>query len=169
MSHNRRSRGSWVLGPRALAVLSCALALLAAQPVMAAERTSSRGTEVRVERVAHAPAAEISATLTGEGSRRSRGTPPQRFLRSWESARRLHVLATVEILHRLLIAEFRPGFGSGVERQLSGAVLFSPIEPVAFAIVPTGITLPVQVIPLPSHSHERAFAIAHCLLAPPAA
>ena len=148
--------------PRALAVISCALALLAAQPSMGAAfqrkpgavMVTAPGGGQRPEVVQRAPQhRELANGLLTRDERRIQSAP------------RLHILATVEILQRLLAAELRP-----VQGQLATLIWFSPFS--------TGVVaLPAELPQPPIHrSHvsptltlprERAFAIAHCLLAPP--
>lgn len=152
------NRSPRILGPRALAVISCALALLAAQPVMAAERAA--GPTVKI--VAATGGILSDSVVAIRDERRSpaqRRVGPEAFL---SSARRLHVLATLEILHRLLAFELRP-----VEKQVMGVVGFSPLVLCLFE-APAGMVQCAERSRGGVTSCERAFAMAHCLLAPPA-
>jgi hypothetical protein len=148
--------------PRALAVISCALALLAAQPAMGtgAQRkngavmlTASGGGQ-RAEVLQRAPQHLESANgFLSRDQRRIQASP------------RLHILATVEILQRLLAAELRP-----VQGQLATLIWFSPFSTGVVALPVDLPQPPVQsssLVPTFSLPTERAFAIAHCLLAPP--
>ncbi len=160
---SRSTRSAWA--PRALAVFSCALALLVAQPATGEAPQSARhrtvnvrggaGSEdlIREARAPRAPAADASIKA------RTRGEV------IFSSAPRLHILATVEILQRLLAAELRP-----IERPLSPLVWFDGacIGTVAAPLtILQSVRSPQALWTLPPPSSERAFAIAHHLLAPP--
>ena len=155
---SRQSASFRLLGPRALAVLSCALALLAAQPLRA---SSARTSAVpRIEVAETTPGALASATSPAE-SRSTKKNRPAVQANFLSSARRLHILATVEILHRLLLAELRP-----VERQLVATFLFEPQT--LISLEQPLLTLGERAADPPDGlSRDRAFAIEHCLLAPP--
>src|SRR5689334_16525233 len=104
----QRGRKVWngAAGPRALAVISCALAILAAQP---AGGGNAKGQGVAAVRMAGEMAKSEVRNLKSE----TRVLPPRReegsaaiLPRGGRSS--LHVLATVEILQRLLAFELRP-------------------------------------------------------------
>ena len=149
---------SRLLGPRALAVLSCALALLAAQPILAS--TPRSGATPTIEVAETAPVAVVPASSRSESGSTKKNRPtvqPTLF----SSAHRLHILATVEILHRLLVAELRP-----TERQVVSAFLFEPQTLVSLE-QPLLTLRHCAAVPPAGLSRDRAFAIEHCLLAPP--
>ncbi len=149
---------SRLLGPRALAVFSCALALLAAQPLVASTSRSSATPSIEVAETGPAAIAPASSRAESSSTKKNRPTvQPTLF----SSTHRLHILATVEILHRLLIAELRP-----TERQVVSAFLFEPqtlvsLEQPLLTLRQRAAAPPVGL------SRDRAFAIEHCLLAPP--
>jgi len=149
-----------VLGPRALAVISCALALLAVQPVMAASPGVGGTATVKVASAGGVAIVGETVGIASTNVRKTRGVGQPALL---SSARRLHILATVEILHRLLAFELRP-----TERQMAAALIFAPLElcTVDRPAVALQRVEPVDCLRL---SHEREFAITHCLLAPPIA
>lgn len=147
-------------GPRALAVISCALALLAAQPVMGASRAAVSKPALLGEAgsswAGHAVESKARAAETaGKASRKQESI--------FASARRLHVLATVEIFQRLLMAELRVGG----ERQVVPLVYFAPayVELLAPA---SAVPARAKTAAPPFQPMAQAFAITHCLLAPPA-
>ena len=82
-------------------------------------------------------------------------------------SQRLHILATVEILQRLLATELQP-----IQHQLLQSCWISP-NPLALIALPlptpTGIARPPSSPARPFPDAQRAFAIAHHLLAPPVA
>jgi len=149
---------SRLLGPRALAVLSCALALLAAQPLLASTPRSGATPTIEVAETAPASIAPVSSRAESGSTKKNRLTvQPTLF----SSAHRLHILATVEILHRLLLAEIRP-----TERQVVSAFLFEPQTLVS--LEQPLLTLRYRAAVSPAGlSRDCAFAIEHCLLAPP--
>jgi hypothetical protein len=160
MMERRPRLANRILVPRALAVLSCALALLAVQPAATA---------------VHAPATSLTHALTSQRSTQHpqlATTPleaPSRKIRRDEdifaSARRFHILATVEIFKRLLLAELRP---PAAEHSLAALFCYTPVDStlVAPALQPRIATRPPDPSPPPC---ERQFAIEHCLSAPPLA
>src|SRR4051794_8102944 len=106
MIEQRRQARKLLLGPRALAVISCALALLAAQPALGAvEQTGSRARVSAVRAGGGEINPAIAQPMAVAGTKRTRieGLQEQS-----KTTRRLHVLATVEILQRLLAYELRP-------------------------------------------------------------
>jgi len=147
--------------PKALAIVSFALAMLAMQPMVDAG-TVDAGRTVLVKEVSGPQSSEPRLapfkTTAAAGNRAVRETLP---------AAHLHILATVEILHRLFIAEL----------NLQPAAAYFPwlpfheqpcvaILPPATAIRFTIASRHEALAPPPA---ERAFAIAHFLLAPPIA
>jgi hypothetical protein len=147
-------------GPRALAVISCALALLAAQPVMGASHAA-------VSKPALLGEAGSSWTSHGSESKVRAAEAASRGARKQESffasARRLHVLATVEIFQRLLMAELR----AGGERQAVPLVYFAPAYVELLAPASAVPSRPRTTAPS-FQALAQIFAITHCLLAPPA-
>src|SRR5437879_1595002 len=103
MGERRISRNStWT--PQAIAIVSCAVALLAAQPVGGAGQSSQRGRGGMVTvRECGAMGRSVLANVEVSGQARRKGGTREVSLLG--SARRLHVLATVEILQRLLVSE----------------------------------------------------------------
>jgi hypothetical protein len=155
--------------PRALAVISCALALLAAQPAVGQSNSHQRGhLELKsggsasslAARNAHADAKKSPLAAS---SNRSAGADQQPMF--FVGTRHLHILATLDILQRLLASEILPP-----SHQLIPAFHF---EALCIGLIDWSPTPRHQRIldhhlspPLPA---ERAFAIEHCLLAPPLA
>jgi hypothetical protein len=152
-------RGTWA--PKALAIVSFALAMLAMQPMVDAGTPAGRPAVVVKEISAPLPAQPRLVPV--------RSAPASRTWRAAEvmpATARLHMLATVEILHRLLISELN------VEPQ---PVLFAYLpcmQQICIDMLPpaTAIryTVPPQCAAMPPPA-ERIFAISHQLLAPPVA
>jgi len=166
MQDRPRRNGNLLLGPRALAVISCALALLAAQPALASADAGSRGRAAAV-RVSTADfGVEARGAVAAAGLERVRGTSFQRPVRG-VATRRLHVLATVEILQRLLAFELRP-----LEKSVAPALFLAPMG-VLVDDVPLSPPYRARVSQTDSFgrgvSVERAFAMARLQLAPPVA
>jgi hypothetical protein len=146
--------------PQALAVLSCALALLVAHP------TAVRAEAVATTPVLASPAGGEAAVLTTQKQIHSKlpsttKVAPSRFL---SSAHRLHVLATMEILHRMLLSELRPSERPqgivGVDFSFAALCVFErPVEISHYfaALFPGDVSV------------EGAFVRVHSQLAPPAA
>jgi hypothetical protein len=161
LGFRRQNHRKSFCGPRALAVISCALALLAAQPLMAdSQPRSSEPVLLRdAGTLGGATLAESAAQQTPE-SKTTRARQQQSFL---ASARRMHVLATVEIFQRLLMAELRVG---GAERHVLPGMF---LQPVCIEILPPASLIPGRGDPSPilPPPMAQSFAIRHCLLAPP--
>lgn len=164
MAEPRLKFGNLAWAPRALAVISCALALLAAQPMVHAGTLKTRAVVMRESGVGADPA--LGEAITRRPAAMAAGARVEmrgeRTLLG--SASRLHILATMEILHRLLVSELQ-----APERQLLQVVWFEPL---------CVMTLPAPAMQRPRSAGqlftpppiiERAFAIEHCLLAPPQA
>jgi hypothetical protein len=162
LTNDRKKERITFWGPRALVVVSCALTLLAAQPAIASSR-SGAAKPVLLKEAGQAGAAQLFEVraLRGTDKKVAATRVPESFL---ASARRLHVLATVEIFQRLLMAELRTG-----ERQVLPGLYFEPV--CVEVLAPASMTRVCGVSsfspPLPQVA--QAFAIAHCLLAPPIA
>jgi hypothetical protein len=145
-----------------LAVISCALALLAAQPAIggtsavARERTPAMRASTGIMPVEAIQPAAVSS------SKRSKGERAQAQAKA-TTIRRLHVLATVEILQRLLAFELRP-----VDSHVMPALL---LEPVCVLILDTPMSPPHRgwVPEGAGISVEGDFARARLGLAPPLA
>ena len=161
LNGRKKSRG-YAWAPRALVVLSCALALLASQPA------SGNATHAAIKPALLDYAGEASSPILAKNSispahqkpAAQPKAPPERFF--FASAQRLHILATFEILHRLLIVELQP-----TQRNFLPALDFNPIcIEILSPIAPTAhlhAMLPHPHLP----TSDQAFAIEHCLLAPP--
>jgi hypothetical protein len=149
-----------LLGPRALAILSCALALLAAQPAFAAP--AAPAPRVATFNIPQLPNAAVAAAAPSRRQTASRATRAQGDLLS--SARRLHILATMEILHRLLAVELQPPLLHHAPAFLCPPALLATIE-FQPALQPRRSG---HAPPLPL-SQERHFVLTHALLAPPVA
>jgi hypothetical protein len=153
--------GNRVWAPRALAVLSCALALLAAQPVLG-ETPRHAPSPLPLT----APSLSTQHLLPSPSSRlpQVRSTTVRPEATFFTSARRLHILATVEILKRLLLAELQPP----VQPLLVPTILLEPMA--CMDLVATPLTLPgARSAPdypsLPPPEHQ--FVLVHTQLAPP--
>ena len=162
MLHRRRNVRNRGLGPRALAVISCALALLAAQPVVGgAVKGHSAAAAVRVA------GAEVRGA-TSEVKvvrRREESASEGKMGVGFTNSRTVRVLATVEMLQRWLAAELRP-----TERQVLPIMVFSPApEAIELAMTPPHRAMAVAGIDQLPLSSERQFVIEQCLLAPPVA
>jgi hypothetical protein len=154
---SNRKRTLW-LGPKSLAVLSCALALLAAQPLMASPQ-DSEATAIRVSNDASRDAALLPSFAKSAPAHQS-------FVRidtARLSKRELHILATFEMLQRFFLFDLRP-----VEHAAMPAILFHS-DTLAFI---QNVWMPMEIrsaVAAPSWKpREQAYAQAHCLLAPPA-
>jgi len=155
--------------PRALAVLSCALALLAAQPAMAHSAAQHRGQlELQAGGSAgtlgsrHALADAKKSPLAASSKKTADVYEQPLFL---VGSHHLHILATLDILQRLLAAEIAPAPHHLIAALHFEAVCIGLID---WAPDPQRRTLLDRHFfpPVPA---ERAFAIEHCLLAPPMA
>jgi hypothetical protein len=145
-------------------VISCALALLAAQPSAAAQRgPNETGPSMKI-----AGEIKLHSSDYTPASRESQPSSPRRDVQRSgfaDSARNLHVLATVEILQRLLAFELRP-----IERQMVPALIFAPLS---VATVDLLLSPPCRIHAanclISFLSREQRFAIERYLLAPPVA
>jgi hypothetical protein len=163
LAEARLRKRTFTWAPKALAVISCALALLAAQPAVGGVLAARKGAVVvREGGMAAADPTEGVAVVRGRTAARETARAAGRHEMSLLSrAQHWRILATMEILHRLLAGELR-----GAERQVLPVVWFEEIcmggaaEPGAFAgrVEAAGEEVPIV---------ERVFAIRHCLLAPP--
>jgi hypothetical protein len=162
MAEPRPSNGTLTWAPRALAVISCALALLAAQPAAGAVPAVKSRTLIL----------EGTGVLAGgecvirETNRPARAPAPAVAARRAEAllggVRHWQILATMEILHRVLA-----GGLTAAERQVMPVMWFGQVW-LGTADLPLTqergeAGRGAEVIPIV----ERAFAIGHCLLAPP--
>lgn len=155
----RNKRRMGVLRAGSLAVLSCALALLAVQPTARAAGNgaaraivlSADGGAIGGEQVS------IESTV----SKRSGAASVRRELPA-ASVRRLHVLATMEMVSRWLQSMAQP-----VRMDVAGGWVCAN-ETSGFEIV---MCPPYRVLAVKrmGMTVERGFAIGHCLLAPPVA
>jgi hypothetical protein len=165
MPDGRQRVRNQVLGPRALAVISCALALLAAQPVGKAGefRVQSSPFSVKSGEFGAAKTETASAGAVGEYVAGARGKAREAGI---SPARRVHVLATVEMLRRWLAIELRP-----MQGQVVPALLLTPV---CVLIFDANLSPPHRISQVFERrrftsSHEQRFAIEQCLLAPPMA
>ena len=155
---NKNTRTLW-LGPKSLAIVSCALALLAAQPVMAAA-PAAHPASIRIS--GSSPASESPTHLLIRSDAVRRGPSFSSIDTTHLSTRQLHVLATMEILQRLIASSLRPVD----QHQLPAMFLLNDMPAfIQYVAPPMQLTRNVPAFsPMP---HEQAFALAHCLLAPP--
>lgn len=147
--------------PRTLVALSCALALLAIQPANAAPTSRSRPVAFK-ENAAHVTLAPWQVTPTFASPPAARLNRLRQPL--FANPQSLHILATVEILQRLLVAELQPVqqhfFCSlWLFSECAPLVIVQPADPVA--------SFPQSLVIGPHPEVEKAFAMAHCQLAPP--
>jgi hypothetical protein len=159
------NRRTFTWAPKTLVVISCALALLALQPSMG---TGTLAREPRRSIVLTHTTTSGESTLKEAPARTLRATrnsTPAPNLTSTEAwlgnARKLHILATVEILQRLLLGELQRthvhmAAGIWVDEICLGIAFVPPERKTAQEW--TAEDLPMR---------ERQFAITHCLLAPP--
>ena len=147
-------------GPQALAVLSCALALLAVNPSSFNGAQSAPAPLTRVQGqlptsepaiVANTP---VDATTPATPFRSTRKT---KYAAKTNATQSSAILQTVAFLNAALISHFTP---------LTTPAVFSPcVQTVSVQVTPSQVASVVNS-PLPQ-PHEQAFALAHCLLAPP--
>jgi hypothetical protein len=117
--------------PQALAVLSCALALMIAHPMVAHADT---GTSPAVVASLSTAEATVQTEQRSSGQRSPSVSTLAPSYKFFSSARRLHVLATMEILHRMLLSELRPNERQqgavGIDLSFATLCAFEqPIEP----------------------------------------
>ncbi len=122
MRERRLKLRNCLLAPRALAVISCALALLAVQPV-GAGAMPAKGRAAVMTLGQGAAASPTSDSRPASASPVVSQNASRRDDTLLASARHLHILATVEILQRLLLAELRPG-----QPLFTQAMLFEPLN-----------------------------------------
>jgi len=157
----------WLLGPRAIAMLSCALALLAANPAMVPARFAAPAT-MRVVRaeglvdLAEAPADGVKTDATTRVRKATRPGAIQVRGTAASIGRDGRMLETLAAWSDLLAREF-----AGLVGPAQHAV-WMPAQG-AFASVENSqpqATRRIGIEPMPA-PHESEFAIHHCLLAPP--
>ncbi len=162
-----RRRKSWAAGaPGAMVVLSCALAMLAAAPALGSA-LPEKGAAVECRAVG-GPAGEISSANSVLSGIERRKTPVTVSF-GHASARRTRLLGTIAIVRRLFIGLLASHSMAGAQVQAS--LWYAPAnagvqlwEPAAADLRCVNAAIPAA--PMPA---ERAFAIAHLLLAPPRA
>lgn len=171
MAEPRLKYGNLAWAPRALAVISCALALLALQPAAQGVGGGTPGAISKTRAIAlrDGDAAfaspDIATRRAPAMAARSRSPRDGRVeVALLASAGRLHILATMEILHRLLIGELQPP-----ERHILPLVWFQPLCLLELSSAAVQRPRPAGDGFTPPPITERAFAIEHCLLAPPVA
>ena len=162
MRTTKQHSSTW--GPKALAVVSFALALLAIQPVVTSATTVPNGA-VLVRESAASPATGMPELARFSSQKRRSTARPEEPRRA--STRQLHILATIEIVQRLLASELRP-----VEQHISPLAWFEPVcveTLIPPSLADTGLrnVLTWRAF-APPHAQE-SFLIEHCLLAPPVA
>ncbi len=141
-------------------MISCALALLAAQPVLGESNVAASKPALLREagQLGGAQVFEVTALRATE-VKTAAVRRPESFL---AGARRLHILATVEIFQRLLSAELRAG-----ERQVLPGLFFEPVCVEILAPASMICAGGICSFSPPFPQVAQAFAIEHCLLAPP--
>jgi hypothetical protein len=112
----------------------------------------------------------LSITPTLAPAKRETSSAPAQIARrdTTFSARRLHILATVEILKRLLISELQPPPAS--QQLLIPALALEPLEfvqPLLVTVPSSSAHAPPPYLPLPPP--EQRFLLQHFQLAPPIA
>jgi hypothetical protein len=160
MAEPRLTNGTFTWAPRALAVISCALALLAAQPAVGAAGALKSRTVVLDAGIM--AGGESTAPVAVDPTTRTTPHAVRREMTLLGSARHLHILATMEILHRLLVGEMQPTERQVLPVMWFGQACLGAVE-VPVTRVGSGAGTQIESIPIV----ERAFAIRHCLLAPP--
>jgi hypothetical protein len=160
MSYRRWQLGNRAWAPRALAVISCALALLAAQPVAGKGSVGAdRAVPVSVPAPAEARVASAALSAPMAMPRVSRRETP-----FFGSARRLHILATMEILKRLLVAELQPA----PERLFLPELLGESTECIELVAAPLNLPGARGAPDYPSlPPPEHQFVLVHTQLSPP--
>ncbi|HVX84576.1 MAG TPA: hypothetical protein VH253_07150 [Phycisphaerae bacterium] len=157
-SRHTPSRLPVLLGPRALAVLSCALALIAVQPAIAAPAAAPLAKVASLQLPATSGASQAA-------TRDDRRTPLRTTAAaSYLATRRLHILATLDILQRLIAVELQPPVFQSVPTFLTPPELLVETLPT----LPPQLFQPPRGPPAP-FSQERAFLLTRTLLAPPIA
>jgi hypothetical protein len=164
MAKPRLSQRVTFWAPRALVVISCALALLAVQPAtgmpaarsrpVALKETGTSASRTSWEVARRMPAAAVRSTTDARHSNESVFAAPQR----------LHILATVDILQRLLLVELQPA------SPHVPATLWLWSECPTITLVPLVARDSIQrpmFLTGPQPEAEKSFAMAHCQLAPP--
>ena len=161
MNYSRRTsaRKLW-LGPKTLAMLSCALTLLAAQPIIAADaRANEAKSTLRIA------GQDQASSRTNILIRTDASRPAQAVGRSNTptlSTRQLHILATLEIFQRLMAFELRP-----TDQLHLPALIYAPTTLAFIQNVPLPTQSLILDISTPKLTPEQSFSLTHCLLAPP--
>jgi hypothetical protein len=158
MAEVTQNQRRFIWAPRALAVISCALALLAAQPAGGAAPDLRKGAVVLRE--GGVAGGELGTRATESREQRQTVRTARLGETLLSSARHWRILATMEILHRLLVGELR-----GAEQQVMAAVWMD--VPCVGAAAPVKVTGRVEAAGGWFPIMEREYAIRHCLLAPP--
>ena len=161
LNHSRRTSAPklW-LGPKTLAMLSCALTLLAAQPILAADgRTNEAKSTIRI-------AGQVQTSSRTNILVRSDASRPAQAVRRTNtpslSTRQLHILATLEIFQRLMAFELRP-----TDQLHLPALIYAPTTLAFIQTVPLPTRSLIVDAATPKLTAEQSFSLTHCLLAPP--
>lgn len=162
MIPRRKPSKKLILGPRALAVISCALAILTSAPLI----TPSTHLKT-VPSVSITTPKPIQNSRPAQAAERRRASAIANAKADFLAAtielqtRRVHILATVEMFHRWFVSEFRPA-----ERVVMAAFVYEPLalDNLGLPLFFLHRTYPVMVSCL---THEAEFAIYRNLLAPP--
>jgi hypothetical protein len=151
--------GNRAWAPRALAVISCALALLAAQPLLAEKPATSQALPLTAPAAVQSRPTSIPSVPTLASAAVTR-----RETAFFTSARRLHILATVEILKRLLVAELQPA----QERFFLPSLLVESTDCIELVAAPLNLPGARGAPDYPSlPPPEHQFVLVHTQLAPP--
>ncbi len=149
------------MGSRALAILSCALALLAVQPLGSAA-AMARAAAPNIQKLGPGHSCDLTeapASLARRTAGRQATGDATRL-----STRRLHILATVDILKRLLAFELQPP-----RSALCPAFLCPPLLVEGFDLPPARPQAHPGRDPPLLLMRERSFLLTQTLLAPPVA
>jgi hypothetical protein len=168
MSERLFQRHSSFAGPKTLAMLSCALALLAAQPWTSRAEPMARPATVRTEgtqTVASAILAVETQSIRAPAMQSAAAAVARREAARVEA--QAHLQAAWTILHHLITTQL---FGKAAPQFFLDTLDVAHFAPLPFDIATT-LKLAGKIrltrLDAPPMPTERLFAIAHCLLAPP--
>jgi hypothetical protein len=166
MSIPRLRQRATFWAPRALVVISCALALLAIQPANSVPAARHRPVVLKESGGSISTTNWVVSRRTPATAARpaGRATHPNDAL--FAGTQRLHILATVDILQRLLMTELQP-----VQQHFFATLWLLPECPAITVIGPaSAVTARLRTdLISPPLEVEKAFAMAQCQLAPPRA
>jgi hypothetical protein len=168
MSERLFQRHSSFAGPKTLAMLGCALALLAAQPWTSRAEPMARPATVRAEATQAVMRVNVTVATV---SRQTHALPSVAAAVARREAARVeahaHLQAAWTILHHLITTEL---FGRSAPQYVLDTLDVAHFAPLPFDLAATlAFAQPVRLAQLtaPPLPVERRFAMAHCLLAPP--